>query len=385
MDWGEGVSFFVIGLEAVNVCCVIFTIEVGFYAFLPHYSSAVWQCFYLYSEKLKNKLGLSSACKSLRIQSTSQRHWHLYSVLRNINLTHATASMSPAKVGVINAVAAYTMWGVAPIYFKALESLSALEVLMHRVVWSAVVLVILVVLLKQGKKVVAALHTPKVMAILLCAGLLLGANWLLFIWAINNDHLLDASLGYYINPLINVLFGYLFLHERLRKLQLVAVGLAFAGVTFLVVSFGQLPWIALVLAISFSVYGLLRKQIPVDSMPGLFIETLLLLPIAIVYWVGFASTSSDMTSNSLTFNSLLIAAGVVTTAPLLCFTAAARRIRYSTLGFFQYIGPSLMFLLAVWLYQEPLDTARLVTFGFVWAALALFSYDSFRDYKQQRK
>lgn len=290
-----------------------------------------------------------------------------------------------AKVGVLSAIAAYTMWGFAPMYFKYLDALSAMEVLMHRVVWSAAVLVILIVSLKQIDKVIKALRSVRVMGILLAAGLLLGANWLLFIWAINNDHLLDASLGYYINPLINVLLGYLFLQERLRRLQMWAVGLAALGVVILIVSYGQLPWIALVLAVSFSIYGLLRKQVSVESMPGLFIETMMMLPIAIYYWVIWGTASSNMFSNTWSFNLWLIAAGVVTTAPLLCFTAAARRIRYSTLGFFQYIGPSLMFILAVWLYGEPLDNARLVTFVFVWGALALFSWDSYRSYRQTKR
>ena len=250
-------------------------------------------------------------------------------------MSAAQAENNDTKVGVFSAIAAYTMWGFAPMYFKHLDSLSAMEVLMHRVVWSAVVLVLLIMGLRQFDKVTKAIRSLKVMAILLAAGLLLGANWLLFIWAINNDHLLDASLGYYINPLINVLLGYVFLQERLRRLQLVAVGLAALGVIVLLVSFGQLPWIALVLAVSFSIYGLLRKQVSVESMPGLFIETLMMLPIAIYYWSMFGTQASNMMTNTLSANVWLIAAGVVTTAPLLCFTAAARRIRYSTLGFFQ--------------------------------------------------
>jgi len=215
--------------------------------------------------------------------------------------------------------------------------------------------------------------------------LLLGANWLLFIWAINNDHILDASLGYYINPLINVFLGRLFLGERLRNLQRVAVGLAVIGVAILIFSYGHVPWIALVLAGSFSVYGLLRKQVAVDSLPGLFIETLMLSPFAIIYWVFFGSEYSNLFNNDATLNTLILAAGIVTTAPLLCFTAAARRIMYSTLGFFQYIGPTLMFILAVYLYGEPLEESRLVTFGFVWFALILFSADSLVNYRSQRK
>lgn len=290
-----------------------------------------------------------------------------------------------AQVGVICAIAAYSMWGIAPVYFKQLIVLPAAEILMHRVIWSALLLIGLIAALKQWPKVIAAFNNKRVMQILFVAGLLLGANWLLFIWAINNDHILDASLGYYINPLINIFLGRLFLGERLRTLQRVAVGLAVVGVAVLVFSYGHVPWIALVLAGSFSVYGLLRKQVAVDSLPGLFIETLMLSPFAIVYWIFFGSQYSNLFNNDTSLNLLILAAGIVTTAPLLCFTAAARRIMYSTLGFFQYIGPTLMFVLAVYLYGEPLEEARLVTFGFVWFALLLFSADSLVNYRQQRK
>lgn len=292
---------------------------------------------------------------------------------------------SSVKSGVIFALCAYIMWGLAPIYFKALSALPAPEVLMHRVLWSVVVLVALVTGLKHWSKIKVALQSTKVLMTLFCAGLLLALNWLLFIWAVNNNYLLESSLGYYINPLINVFFGRLFLGEVLRPVQKLAVVIALTGVCILIFNFGQIPWIALTLAISFSTYGLLRKQVSVDSIPGLLIETLMMLPAALVYWFWFAEVSGDFTENSLHLNILLLAAGVVTTVPLLCFTAAARRIRYSTLGFFQYIGPSLMFILAVVLYDEVLDTARLVTFGFVWLALIVFSYDSIKAYRAERK
>lgn len=302
-----------------------------------------------------------------------------------LGLSQSVTATSAAKVGVLCAIAAYSMWGVAPLYFKQLAMIPAAEILMHRVIWSALLLFVLIFGLKQWPKVFAAVKNRKVMQVLFVAGLLLGANWLLFIWAINNDHILDASLGYYINPLLNVFLGRVFLGERLRRSQKLAVGLAVIGVAVLVFSYGYLPWIALVLAFSFSIYGLLRKKVAVDSLPGLFIETLMLSPFALIYWVMFGSAYSDLLSNSMSLNVLLLAAGVVTTAPLLCFTAAARRIMYSTLGFFQYIGPTLMFVLAVSLYEEPLEESRLVTFGFVWLALAVFSVDSLMAYSQQRK
>ncbi|MFA3791420.1 EamA family transporter RarD [Aliiglaciecola sp. SL4] len=289
------------------------------------------------------------------------------------------------KVGVVLAVAAYAMWGFAPLYFKLLMIMPAPEILVHRVIWSALLLVILVLGFKQLGKVQSALKNPRVIKILLISGLLLAGNWLLFIWAVNNDHLLDASLGYYINPLLNVFLGRIFLGERLRRMQKVAVGIALIGVLILLFSYGELPWIALLLASSFGIYGLLRKQVAVDSLPGLLIETMMMLPFAIVYWVFFASQMSNMFSNEMDLNVLLIGAGIITTAPLLCFTGAARRIRYSTLGFFQYIGPSIMFILAVYLFGEPLHEARLVTFGFVWLALIIFSFDSYRAYRKSLK
>lgn len=289
------------------------------------------------------------------------------------------------RTGVLLAIAAYSMWGVAPMYFKLLLTMSAMEILMHRIIWSMLVLILLVLVSRQMPKVRAALKTPKVMLILLVSGVLLAANWLLFIWAVNHDHLLDASLGYYINPLLNVFLGRMFLAEKLRPLQQLAVSFAVIGVAILIFSFGQIPWIALVLACSFGVYGLLRKQVAVDSLPGLLVETGMMLPFAVVYWLWFASEASNLFSNKMEINLILFFAGVVTTAPLLCFTGAARRIKYSTLGFFQYIGPSIMFVLAVFLYAEVLSGARLVTFAFVWLALGVFSFDSFRQYRRMRR
>ena len=277
------------------------------------------------------------------------------------------------------------MWGIAPLYFKLLQSMPAPEILMHRIIWSALLLLLLVAVTGKFGQVKTAMKNRTVMGILLISGLLLASNWLIFIWAINNDHLLDGSLGYYINPLLNVLLGRVFLQERLRQLQKVAVALAFGGVTILIISVGHVPWVALALAGTFGIYGLLRKQVAVESLPGLLLETLMMLPCALLYWLGFATQSSNLLSNSLSLNIILVSAGIVTTAPLLCFTAAARRLRYSTLGFFQYLGPSLMFVMAVWLFNEPLEQARLLTFACVWLALALFSYDSYRAYRSARQ
>jgi chloramphenicol-sensitive protein RarD len=289
------------------------------------------------------------------------------------------------KAGVIFALAAYSMWGIAPMYFKLLTSVPALEIVMHRIVWSVLVLCLLLLVRKKFSQVLKAIRDPKIITTLSISGILLAVNWLVFIWAVNNDRMLDASLGYFINPLFNVLLARFFLQERLTRLQLLAVFVALAGVAFLVFSYGELPWIALVLATSFSIYGLLRKKVTVDSMPGLFIESSIMLPFALLYWLIMDTSSGNMFANSMDLNIILLLAGAVTTAPLLCFTAAARRIRYTTLGFFQYVGPSLMFLLAVLHYQEPLDTTRVITFVCVWSGLLIYVYDSVRVYRKTRR
>lgn len=276
------------------------------------------------------------------------------------------------------------MWGIAPMYFKLLTSVPALEIVMHRIVWSVIVLCLLLLLRKKFKQIYSAIRDPKVMIILAVSGALLALNWLTFIWAINNNHLLEASLGYFINPLFNVFLARFFFGERLSRLQFLAVLVALTGVMYLVFTHGQIPWVALALAITFSVYGLLRKKVSVESMPGLFIESCIMLPFALLYWVVMEPSSGNMFSNTADLNIKLVLAGVVTIAPLLCFTAAAKRIRFTTLGFFQYVGPSLMFLLAVVYYQEPLDSARVITFIFVWSGLLIYVYDSLRIYRKSR-
>ncbi|ELH0895866.1 EamA family transporter RarD [Vibrio fluvialis] len=281
-----------------------------------------------------------------------------------------------AKKGVILAISAYTMWGIAPIYFKAISSVSALEILSHRVIWSFFLLAALLHFGRQWRSVVSVFRDKKKMVYLLTTALLVGGNWLIFIWAVNANHMLDASLGYYINPLLNVVLGMLFLGERLRKLQWFAVALAAIGVAIQLVVFGSVPIVAFSLAITFGLYGLLRKKVGVNAQTGLFIETLVLVPAAAIYllWIADSATSS-MLVNDWHLNLLLISAGIVTTLPLLCFTGAATKLKLSTLGFFQYIGPSLMFLLAVLVYGENFSADKAITFAFIWSALVIFSVD----------
>ncbi|EPX4144459.1 EamA family transporter RarD [Vibrio vulnificus] len=291
-----------------------------------------------------------------------------------------------ARQGVLLALGAYTMWGIAPIYFKSLAAVSPLEILSHRVVWSFFLLAALLHFGRHWRTVRDVLTSKSKMLYLVTTAILVGANWLIFIWAVNANHMLDASLGYYINPLINVLLGMLFLGERLRKLQWFAVTLAACGVLVQLIVFGSVPIVAIALAFSFGFYGLLRKKVSVDAQTGLFIETLVMLPAAAIYLLFIADTpTSNMLANPSQLNLLLIAAGVVTTLPLLCFTGAATRLKLSTLGFFQYIGPSLMFLLAVLIYGEAFTSDKALTFAFIWGALVVFSFDGLRYRRNNRK
>ncbi|EGN74262.1 rarD protein [Idiomarina sp. A28L] len=291
-----------------------------------------------------------------------------------------------ARQGVIFALCAYSIWGFAPIYFKTLAHVPAFEVLAHRIVWAFLFMLILILGTGRMQQVIRAFDSPKLLLQLGVAACLIGFNWFLFIWAVANDHILDASLGYYINPLLNVAIGMLFFSERLRRLQVVAVSLAVIGVAIQIITFGSVPWVALALAASFATYGAIRKKLPFDSLTGLWLEVILLLPMMLVYFFFFANSSaSNMLENTWQLNVLLILAGVITTVPLLFFTGAAKRIRYSTLGLFQYIAPSLMFLLAVLLYNEPLAADKLVTFVIIWLALAIYSYDAVRTHQQVRR
>lgn len=285
--------------------------------------------------------------------------------------------------GALYAVGAYTLWGIAPLYFKQLTHIPAYEILTHRVIWSFLLLLVLLSVLKFWPRVRAMLRQPKYLLLLTLSSLIIGLNWLVYIWAVNNNHILDASLGYYINPLFNIVLAMLFLGERFRPVQWAAVALALSGVLIQLLVFGRLPWIALVLAISFGLYGLIRKQVPVDPITGLMLETLVLVPLAAIYLFFIAdSPTSHLSANSLNTNLWLISAGLVTTAPLLLFAGAAKRLKLSTLGFFQYIGPSLMFLVAVGLYGETFSQDKIITFALIWCSLVIYSWDGIKQRKK---
>jgi chloramphenicol-sensitive protein RarD len=283
------------------------------------------------------------------------------------------------------ALSAYVIWGFIPTYFKLVESVPALELLVHRILWAALFLLIVVIVGKYWQAVIDAIKRQKVLLWLLVSGSVYGANLMAFMWAVNNDRMLEASLGYYINPLCNVVLAYFFLQERFRFLQKIAVGIAFASVAFLLIMVSSdIPWVSFFLAIGFSVYGLVRKQVNVDAIPGLFIETLLLVPLALVMYAMTDSlhVTYDFTEFNLVY--LMIGLGVISTIPLILFNIAARLIRYSTIGFIQYIEPTIVFFLAVYFFDEPLTDTRLITFICIWVALVIFSYDGYRHEQQAR-
>jgi chloramphenicol-sensitive protein RarD len=285
----------------------------------------------------------------------------------------------PTRSGLLFGIASYGIWGLVPIYFKAVAEVPAVEVVAHRVAWSMVILSGVLIAQRRLGEARAAMGDFRTLRVLVLTTILIATNWFLFIWAVAHDRVLQASLGYFINPLVNVFLGMVFLRERLSRAGAVAVLLAAIGVGYQAFLGGEFPWIALVLAFSFGLYGLLRKTARVGAVAGLTVETSLLVPAALVYlaWCGTRGTL-HFGAGSATIDSLLILSGVVTAAPLLCFTVAARLLPLSTMGFLQYLAPSGHFLLAVLVYGEPLETHHLITFGCIWAALAIFSIDQLR-------
>ena len=283
------------------------------------------------------------------------------------------------RVGVIAAVAAFTFWGLVPIYYKGLQSVGAWEVLAHRVIWSVPLLIIFLGI-RDGRQFLKKLRLPlSSIAWLVLSGLTISINWVVFVWAVANDHILDTSLGYFGTPLVNVLLGYLILKERLSVAQVVAVTVAAAGTFYLAWYLGRPPWIAMTLAVSFGVYGLLRKRLKVGPMLGLLWETALMYLPALAYLLWLSSRAELQFLNvSAGIDALLIGSALVTVLPLIWFNMAAQKLPLSILGFFQYIGPSLSFLIAVFLYGEQFTTGHAVAFSCIWLALALVSIEPFR-------
>ncbi len=279
--------------------------------------------------------------------------------------------------GAVYAIAAFATWGLVPLYWRRVRDVPGLEMIAHRVVWSVPVLLAVVTMRRRLAGVLEAFRDRRHLALLAVTAVLVGANWLVFILAIQADRVLEASLGYYINPLFNVLLGCLLLGERLRRRQAVAVALATVGVAWLTFAVGAVPWISLLLAGTFGFYGLLRKKAGVDALVGLTVETLLLSPLAGTALVVLALRGEGGLVRSDAGHALLIvASGVITAFPLLWFANAARRLRYTTLGFFQYLAPTGQFLLAVLAFGEPFTRDHAITFGLIGAAVALYLYDT---------
>jgi len=276
--------------------------------------------------------------------------------------------------GILFAALAYTAWGLFPIYFRSLQGIPSLEILAHRIVWALLFLAIVLTKRKQWVWFQQVLRQPKILGSFAASALLLSINWFIYIWAVNNGHVVDSSLGYFITPLVNVLLGFVLLHERMRPAQWAAIALAALGVLWLTWQAGHLPWIGLALAFSFGGYGLLRKIAALGALEGLSLETILLFPFAFGYLAILASQGNNAFLHaSTTSQSLLAAAGPITAIPLLLFAAGARRIKMSTLGLLQYIAPTLQLLIGVLLYGEPFGHDRQIGFITIWTALALYS------------
>ncbi|KKC27080.1 EamA family transporter RarD [Sphingomonas sp. SRS2] len=281
-------------------------------------------------------------------------------------------ALSPARTGVLMGVGAYGLWGVLPLYLKALLPLSSMDILSYRILWSLLLLALIALVYKRAGAALGALRRPRIALALLATTVLAAGNWLLYIHAVNSGHALQASLGYFINPLVNVLLGMVFLRERLGRAEAVAVLLAAAGVAALTIEQGALPVMPLALGFTFSLYGLIRKVIGIAPVEGLLIETGLLAPLAIA-WLLFASTPPPADAGPLPSLPMIALGGVMTTVPLLLFNGAAQRIRYSELGLLQYIGPTIALLIAIYVFGEPLLPIHILTFGLIWTGLVFYA------------
>lgn len=289
------------------------------------------------------------------------------------------SSSTPSEhsfAGVLYGLAAYGWWGFAAIYFKAVKAVPPLEILAHRIVWSVIILAVLLFALRRWETIRSVLRSRTALLWLGASTVLIAVNWYTFIWAITRNHILDASLGYFINPLVSVLLGYLFFAERLRRWERVSITLAGIAVLGLTLTAGIVPWVALVLALTFGLYGLVRKKAGIASIEALAIETALLLPVALFYLFWLRGNDTLAFGHSTRLDLLLIAAGPVTALPLLWFASAVRRLRLATIGLLQYIAPTLQFVLAVAIYHEPFGGPRMVAFALIWIAVAIYSADN---------
>ncbi|MGY2074610.1 EamA family transporter RarD [Blastococcus sp. SYSU DS0828] len=287
--------------------------------------------------------------------------------------------MDERRLGVVSGLGAYALWGIFPLYFPLLEPASGLEIVAHRVLWSLLFVGLLLCVVRRWGHVRAAVSSPRTLLILAGAAVLIAVNWLIYVYGVNSGQVVEASLGYFINPLVSVLLGVVVFSERLRPLQWVAVGTAAVAVAVLTIDYGRPPWIALGLALSFGLYGLMKKLVSIEAAPGLFLETVLVAVPAGVVLAVLHSDGTGTFANAGTGHALLLAsAGVATAVPLLLFAAAARRIPLSTVGLLQYLTPLMQLAIGVFVYDEPMPPARLAGFVIVWVALAVFTADTWR-------
>lgn len=282
--------------------------------------------------------------------------------------------------GLPHALGAYIAWGFIPVFFKFLDHVPPVEIVAQRVLWSVPLLLVIMFFRNQLGDFAAIFRHKAHLRNLLASAILIAVNWLIYIWAILNDHVLAASLGYYLNPLVNVLLGRLFLGERLRPMQLVAVAVAALGVAILIGDALDTLWLSISLALSFGLYGLIRKITPVGSVPGLAVETSLLAPFSLIAILWFVSKGTGGFGSDMETSGLLVSSGAITALPLLLFATAARRMSYASLGFVQYLAPSIVFLLGVFAYGEPLSTTKLLCFMLIWASIVIFCVDALRTY-----
>lgn len=284
--------------------------------------------------------------------------------------------------GILYGIGAYVLWGFFPIYWKFLHQVPALQIIGHRIGWSFIALIIFILATKQWQNFRAAAFNAKMIGMYAVAGILLSINWLIYVWGVNAGFIVETSLGYFINPLLSILMGVIFLRERLRLAQWMPVILAALGVAYLTFVYGRPPWIALSLAFSFGFYGLVKKLAPLGSLYGLTLETAIVFPLALIYLAFVQMNGTGVfLHNNAQVNFLLVGAGIVTTIPLLMFASAAKQIPLTMIGILQYIAPTLQFLIGIFIYKEPFDRAHLIGFGIVWVALIIFLVENFIGYR----
>lgn len=286
--------------------------------------------------------------------------------------------MNSSRSGVLAALAAFFLWGVLPVFWKLLQFLPPVSIVSQRTLWSLLLLLLILRLRKETGLLVAGLRSPSAIGWHLMSGIMLSSNWLLYVWATLNNHILEGALGYYLNPFFNMLFGALWFGERHNRIQLGAIAIAFGGVLLQIPAIGRFPWISVILAVTFSLYAVIRKKAPLGSLVGLTAETVLLAPLALGWLLLHSQTPTNAFGSTPGQTLLVVATGIATAAPLLCFGHAARNISLTTLGILQFLGPTIQFLIGWLIYQEPMGALRLVSFGLIWLAVAVYAWDGIR-------